>query len=238
MLRMSRIFNFLKKKDQIFRKIRENFGNVQIIQKIIQNIIQNYSVVSLIIFEFLRRGFWCRLPLSTEPHGRLCPARSQVRQRPDYVRESAHRRAHARAARLVRPRDRRPVRTPTCGPCTLKPSSPHPQLWRAVWRAVWQDPLQHGDDGAPYISATLDFSVDPGGRTKSAWPWPIVFLRSKKKCPDKAMSMAWRSERIRSNPHGPQSVAAGTRLGMLPMALAMLLAGRILCERATRPCAR
>ena len=43
MLRMSRIFNFLKKKDQIFRKIRENFGNVQIIQKIIQN----YSVVSL-----------------------------------------------------------------------------------------------------------------------------------------------------------------------------------------------
>ncbi len=40
---MSRIFNFLKKKDQIFRKIRENFGNVQIIQKIIQN----YSVVSL-----------------------------------------------------------------------------------------------------------------------------------------------------------------------------------------------
>ena len=25
--------------------------------------------------------------------------------------------------------------------------------------------LQHGDDGAPYISATLDFSVDPGGRT-------------------------------------------------------------------------
>ena len=43
MLRMSRIFNFLKKKDQIFRKIRENFGNVQIIQKIIQH----YSVVSL-----------------------------------------------------------------------------------------------------------------------------------------------------------------------------------------------
>ena len=40
---MSRIFNFLKKKDQNFRKIRENFGNVQIIQKIIQN----YSVVSL-----------------------------------------------------------------------------------------------------------------------------------------------------------------------------------------------
>ena len=38
MLRMSRIFNFLKKKDQIFRKIRENFGNVQI---------QRYSVVSL-----------------------------------------------------------------------------------------------------------------------------------------------------------------------------------------------
>ena len=43
MLRMSRIFNFLKKKDPIFRKIRENFGNVEIIQKIIQN----YSVVSL-----------------------------------------------------------------------------------------------------------------------------------------------------------------------------------------------
>ena len=43
MLRMSRIFNFLKKKGQNFRKIRENFGNVQIIQKIIQN----YSVVSL-----------------------------------------------------------------------------------------------------------------------------------------------------------------------------------------------
>ena len=37
------IFNFLEKKDQIFRKIRENFGNVEIIQKIIQN----YSVVSL-----------------------------------------------------------------------------------------------------------------------------------------------------------------------------------------------
>ena len=37
-------FQFLeKKKDQIFRKIRENFGNVQIIQKIIQH----YSVVSL-----------------------------------------------------------------------------------------------------------------------------------------------------------------------------------------------
>ena len=42
MLRMSRIFNFLKKKDPIFRKIRENFGNLQIIQKIIQT----YSVVS------------------------------------------------------------------------------------------------------------------------------------------------------------------------------------------------
>ena len=37
-------FQFLEKKDQIFRKIRENFGNVQIIQKIIQD----YSVVSLI----------------------------------------------------------------------------------------------------------------------------------------------------------------------------------------------
>ena len=45
MLRMSRIFNFLKKKDPIFRKIRENFGNVEIIQKIIQH----YSGVSLII---------------------------------------------------------------------------------------------------------------------------------------------------------------------------------------------
>ena len=45
MLRMSRIFNFLKKKDPIFGKIRENFGNVQIIQKIIQN----YSVVSLAV---------------------------------------------------------------------------------------------------------------------------------------------------------------------------------------------
>ena len=44
MLRMSRIFNFLKKKDPIFRKIRENFGNVQIIQKIIQD----YSVVFLL----------------------------------------------------------------------------------------------------------------------------------------------------------------------------------------------
>ena len=43
MLRMSRIFNFSRKKDPIFRKIRENFGNVPIIQKIIQN----YSVVSL-----------------------------------------------------------------------------------------------------------------------------------------------------------------------------------------------
>jgi hypothetical protein len=40
---MSRIFNFLKKKDQIFRKISENFGNVEIIQKIIQH----FSVVSL-----------------------------------------------------------------------------------------------------------------------------------------------------------------------------------------------
>ena len=37
-------FQFLEKKDQIFRKIiRENFGNVQIMQKNIQN----YSVVSL-----------------------------------------------------------------------------------------------------------------------------------------------------------------------------------------------
>ena len=36
-------FQFLEKKDPIFRKIRENFGNVPIIQKIIQN----YSVVSL-----------------------------------------------------------------------------------------------------------------------------------------------------------------------------------------------
>ena len=44
MLRMSRIFNFLKKKDPIFGTIRENFGNVPIIQKIIQN----YSVVSLV----------------------------------------------------------------------------------------------------------------------------------------------------------------------------------------------
>ena len=43
MLRMSRIFNFLKKKDPIFGTIRENFGNVPIIQKIIQN----YSVVPL-----------------------------------------------------------------------------------------------------------------------------------------------------------------------------------------------
>jgi hypothetical protein len=41
---MSTKFNFLKKKHPIFRKIRENFGNVQIIQKIIQN----YSVVSLL----------------------------------------------------------------------------------------------------------------------------------------------------------------------------------------------
>ena len=45
MLRMSRNFNFLKKEDPIFGKIRENFGNVPIIQKIIQN----YSVVSLLI---------------------------------------------------------------------------------------------------------------------------------------------------------------------------------------------
>ena len=37
MLRMSRIFDFLKKKDPIFRKIRENFGNVEIIRKIIQH---------------------------------------------------------------------------------------------------------------------------------------------------------------------------------------------------------
>ena len=36
-------FQFLEKKDQIFRKIRENFGNVQIIQKVIQN----FSGVSL-----------------------------------------------------------------------------------------------------------------------------------------------------------------------------------------------
>ena len=36
-------FQFLEKKDQHFRKIREYFANVQIIQKIIQN----YSVVSL-----------------------------------------------------------------------------------------------------------------------------------------------------------------------------------------------
>merc|ERR1711907_750751 len=48
MLRMSRIFNFLKKKDQNFRKIRESFGNVQIIQKIIEN----YSVVSLGVAAF------------------------------------------------------------------------------------------------------------------------------------------------------------------------------------------
>ena len=40
-------FQFLEKKDQIFRKIRENFGNLQIIQKIIQN----YSVVSLIVYQ-------------------------------------------------------------------------------------------------------------------------------------------------------------------------------------------
>ena len=38
-------FQFLLKMDSIFRKIRENFGNVQIIQKIIQN----YSVVSLLL---------------------------------------------------------------------------------------------------------------------------------------------------------------------------------------------
>ena len=44
MLRMSRIFNFSKKEDPIFGKIRENFGNVPIIQKIIQK----YSVVSLL----------------------------------------------------------------------------------------------------------------------------------------------------------------------------------------------
>jgi hypothetical protein len=36
-------FQFLEKKDQIFGKIRENFGNVEIIQKMIQN----YSGVSL-----------------------------------------------------------------------------------------------------------------------------------------------------------------------------------------------
>ena len=47
-------FQFLEKKDPIFRKIRENFGNVQIIQKIIQKIIQNYSVVSLVIARLSR----------------------------------------------------------------------------------------------------------------------------------------------------------------------------------------
>ena len=50
MLRMSRIFNFLKKKDPIFGKIRENVGNVPIIQKIIQH----YSVVSLRIIHVQR----------------------------------------------------------------------------------------------------------------------------------------------------------------------------------------
>ena len=58
MLRMSRIFNFLKKKDPIFRKIRENFGNVQIIQKIIQI----YSVVSLV---YLHRDVDEPLEIST-----------------------------------------------------------------------------------------------------------------------------------------------------------------------------
>jgi hypothetical protein len=38
-------FQFLEKKDKIFRKIRENFGNVQIIQKIIQNYSKLFSRV-------------------------------------------------------------------------------------------------------------------------------------------------------------------------------------------------
>ena len=44
-------FQFLEKKDQFFRKIRENFGNVQIIQKIIQH----YSGVSLPVISRLYR---------------------------------------------------------------------------------------------------------------------------------------------------------------------------------------
>ena len=66
MLRMSRIFNFLKKEDQIFGKIRENFGNVPIIQKIIQN----YSVVSLGAARprERRRGAGGRAPRARPPH--------------------------------------------------------------------------------------------------------------------------------------------------------------------------
>ena len=45
-------FQFLEKKDQIFRKIRENSGNVQIIQKIIQF----YSVVSLELLRLAAGG--------------------------------------------------------------------------------------------------------------------------------------------------------------------------------------
>ena len=53
-------FQLLEKKDPIFGKIRENLGNVPIIQKIIQN----YSVVSLIVNAFsavladFRSGSW------------------------------------------------------------------------------------------------------------------------------------------------------------------------------------
>ena len=51
MLRMSRIFNFLKKRTKFFEKSVKikNFGNVQIIQKIIQH----YSVVSLTPVRYL-----------------------------------------------------------------------------------------------------------------------------------------------------------------------------------------
>jgi hypothetical protein len=64
---MLRIFNFLKKKHQIFRKIRENFGNFQIIQKIIQN----YSGVSLI-------GA-ANTPRVSEPPGEACVSEKPAR---------------------------------------------------------------------------------------------------------------------------------------------------------------
>ena len=84
MLRMSRIFNFLEKKDPIFRKIRENFGNVPIIQKIIQN----YSVVSLIpgrqshsVVVMPGRSGPAPLAAGMRPGGVTCSLRSSGSQR-------------------------------------------------------------------------------------------------------------------------------------------------------------
>ena len=68
-------FHFLEKKDPIFRKIRENFGNVPIIQKIIQN----YSVVSLVVVSRCSQLFAAQIATVLRSVG-LTPTETELRR--------------------------------------------------------------------------------------------------------------------------------------------------------------